>query len=42
VIRDHFLIPVLQYNKIQGVPITRSELKDFCRQVLEPQNVEQT
>lgn len=40
-IRDHYLIPVLQYNKIQGVPITSSELKDFCRQVLEPQNVQQ-
>ncbi|MEZ4824774.1 MAG: 2-oxoacid:acceptor oxidoreductase subunit alpha [Bacteroidia bacterium] len=29
VIRDKFLLPVVQYNKIQGVPITHSELKDF-------------
>ncbi len=32
IIRDKFLIPVLPYNKIQGVPITKTELKDFVLQ----------
>ena len=34
VIRDHFLTPVLQYNKIQGVPIDKSELRQFILQNL--------
>ncbi|MDX1665807.1 MAG: 2-oxoacid:acceptor oxidoreductase subunit alpha [Saprospiraceae bacterium] len=29
-IRDRFLIPALPYNKIQGVPITKEELRDFA------------
>ena len=29
-----YLIDVLQYNKIQGVPIAKSELKDFVNQIL--------
>jgi 2-oxoglutarate/2-oxoacid ferredoxin oxidoreductase subunit alpha len=33
IIRDKFLIPVLQYNKIQGVPITIAELTDFVKQL---------
>lgn len=33
VIRSHFGIDVLQYNKIQGVPITNSELKGFIKQL---------
>lgn len=33
-IRDKYLIDVLQYNKIQGVPITKAELKDFVKQVI--------
>ena len=35
VIREKFLLPVYPYNKIQGVPITRPELKDFVKQVIE-------
>ncbi len=35
VIRDKFLLPVHQYNKIQGVPITRLELKDFVKTLIE-------
>ena len=35
VIRDKYLLPVEQYNKIQGVPITSSELKTVIRRVLE-------
>ncbi|MCB0558536.1 MAG: 2-oxoacid:acceptor oxidoreductase subunit alpha [Lewinellaceae bacterium] len=34
VIRDKFLREVVPYNKIQGVPITKAELKDFAKQVL--------
>ena len=34
VIRDKYLIDVIQYNKIQGIPITRSELVDFVNQLL--------
>ena len=33
-IRDHFLIEALQYNKIQGVPITHAELKAFIQGIL--------
>ncbi|MEY2905262.1 MAG: hypothetical protein RJA52_1278 [Bacteroidota bacterium] len=29
IIRDKYLIPAIPYNKIQGVPITKSELKGF-------------
>ena len=35
VIRDTFLTPVLQYNKIQGSPISKSELREFILQNLE-------
>ncbi|MDX2250336.1 MAG: 2-oxoacid:acceptor oxidoreductase subunit alpha [Bacteroidia bacterium] len=34
VIRDKYLIDVVQYNKIQGVPITHSELKEFVKHQL--------
>ncbi|MCB0568448.1 MAG: hypothetical protein KDC66_01730, partial [Phaeodactylibacter sp.] len=34
VIRDEFLREVIPYNKIQGVPITKAELKGFALQVL--------
>ena len=34
IIRDKYLIPVLQYNKIQGVPISKAELKHFVVSVL--------
>ncbi len=34
VIRDAFLIPVIPYHKIQGIPITRSELKHFALELL--------
>lgn len=34
IIRDEFLIPVEQYNKIQGVPITKAELKNHVLQLL--------
>lgn len=37
VIRDKYLIDVIQYNKIQGVPISHAELEHFVRQVLETQ-----
>ncbi len=30
VIRDKYLLPVVQYNKIQGTPITKEELYDFA------------
>jgi 2-oxoglutarate ferredoxin oxidoreductase subunit alpha len=30
VIRDKYLLPVVQYNKIQGTPITKEELFDFA------------
>ena len=33
VIRSQYLIDVLEYNKIQGVPITNSELKGFIKQL---------
>lgn len=35
IIRDQYLIEVAQYNKIQGIPITKSELKHFARQLLD-------
>lgn len=35
VIRDKYLIDVVQYNKIQGVPISHAELENFVKQVLE-------
>jgi len=34
-IREKYLIEAIPYNKIQGVPITHSELKDFVTQVME-------
>ena len=34
VLRDKFLIDVVQYNKIQGVPISHAELRDFALEVL--------
>ncbi|MCO6489596.1 MAG: 2-oxoacid:acceptor oxidoreductase subunit alpha, partial [Phaeodactylibacter sp.] len=34
VIREKFLREVVPYNKIQGVPITKAELRDFAKQVL--------
>ena len=34
VIRDHFLVKVEQYNKIQGVPITKYELFDFAKKLI--------
>ncbi|MCB9299351.1 MAG: 2-oxoacid:acceptor oxidoreductase subunit alpha [Lewinellaceae bacterium] len=34
VIREQFLREVIPYNKIQGIPITKAELKGFARQVL--------
>lgn len=34
-IREKYLLDVIPYNKIQGVPIANSELKDFVMQVLE-------
>lgn len=37
IIRDRFLLDVYQYNKIQGVPITRAELKDHAIEVLKAQ-----
>jgi 2-oxoglutarate ferredoxin oxidoreductase subunit alpha len=36
-IRDAYLIPAIPYNKIQGVPITRSELKHFVLELLNHQ-----
>lgn len=34
-IRDKYLVDVKQYNKIQGVPITRSELRHEVQNILE-------
>lgn len=34
VLRDKFLLPVIQYNKIQGVPISTEELYEFALQQL--------
>ncbi len=36
-IRDKFVIPVQQYNKIQGMPISKSELEHAILQILEMQ-----
>jgi len=33
-IRDTYLVPAIPYNKIQGIPITRSELKHFVLELL--------
>jgi 2-oxoglutarate ferredoxin oxidoreductase subunit alpha len=35
IIREKFLLDVLQYNKIQGVPISSAELKYYAKEVLE-------
>jgi 2-oxoglutarate ferredoxin oxidoreductase subunit alpha len=35
ILRDRYLTDIVQYNKIQGMPITKSEMKDFALQVLE-------
>ncbi|GAB4262320.1 MAG: 2-oxoacid:acceptor oxidoreductase subunit alpha [Saprospiraceae bacterium] len=34
VLRDKFLVPLIQYNKIQGVPISTEELYEFALQQL--------
>lgn len=34
IIRSTYLIDVLQFNKIQGVPINKAELKDFVKTIL--------
>ncbi|HFA47955.1 MAG TPA: 2-oxoacid:acceptor oxidoreductase subunit alpha [Bacteroidetes bacterium] len=34
VIRDEFLVEVIQYNKIQGLPMRRTELYDFVKSVI--------
>lgn len=34
-LRDKFLVPVYQYNKIQGTPITKSELEHAVLQLLD-------
>ena len=34
VIRDEFLVEVSQYNKIQGIPITKEELFDFAEKLI--------
>lgn len=34
-IRDKFLLEVISYNKIQGVPISNAELKHFVKGILE-------
>lgn len=36
IIQERFLVPVVSYNKIQGVPINKTELKDFIYALLEP------
>ncbi len=35
ILRDKYLLPVQPYNKIQGVPITRSELYDHALELLQ-------
>lgn len=37
IIREKYLLDVIPYNKIQGVPITKEELRGFFAQVLELQ-----
>jgi len=37
IIREKYLIEVVPYNKIQGIPITKEELRDFCVQMFELQ-----
>jgi 2-oxoglutarate ferredoxin oxidoreductase subunit alpha len=34
IIREQFLYPVIQYNKIQGLPIAHAELYDFVKEIL--------
>ena len=34
IIRDHYLIDVIQYNKIQGMPISKSELEHAVTEIL--------
>ena len=38
-IRDKYLLEVIPYNKIQGVPISNAELKHFVKEVLEQEVV---
>ncbi len=38
-IRDKYLLEVISYNKIQGVPISNAELKHFVKEVLEQKEV---
>ncbi len=40
VIRDHYLIEVIQYNKIQGLPMKREELTEFAMTLLRKKNIE--
>ncbi|MCR9289285.1 MAG: 2-oxoacid:acceptor oxidoreductase subunit alpha [Bacteroidetes bacterium] len=35
IIREKFLLEVVQYNKIQGVPISSAELKHFAKEILD-------
>ena len=35
IIKERFLMPVVPFNKIQGVPINKTELKDFIYALLE-------
>ena len=35
IIKERFLVPVVPFNKIQGVPINKTELKDFIYALLE-------
>ena len=39
IIRDKYLIDAFQYNKIQGVPISKAELQGFVLQCLELENI---
>ncbi|MEZ4950936.1 MAG: 2-oxoacid:acceptor oxidoreductase subunit alpha [Saprospiraceae bacterium] len=34
ILREQFLYPVIQYNKIQGLPIAHAELYDFVKEIL--------
>jgi 2-oxoglutarate ferredoxin oxidoreductase subunit alpha len=34
VIRDKYLVDVKQYNKIQGTPITKSELEHAVKEII--------
>jgi 2-oxoglutarate ferredoxin oxidoreductase subunit alpha len=35
IIKERFLVPVIPFNKIQGLPINKTELKDFIYALLE-------